>query len=208
MRTIKSAEDRRNEILDTAEELFAYQGYDNTSVQQILDKIGIAKGTFYYHFKSKEEVMDGVIDRNNDRLLTAARQVLENKELTVHEKIFQAIMSLKLDTSFGNEIIAELHKPQNALMHQKIMAVMIKGVTPILADIVREGIDQGIFHTPYPYESAEMLITYTQVVFDDALFTLTTEEQSMRIMAFIHIMECMFQVEPGSFSYVTRLFCE
>ena len=208
MRNIKSVEDRRNEILDTAEELFAYQGYDNTSVQQILDKIGIAKGTLYYHFKSKEEVMDGVINRINDRLLTAARQVLVNKELTVHEKIFQAIMSLKLDAPFGNEIIAELHKPQNALMHQKILAVMIKGVTPILADIISEGIEQGIFHTPYPYESAEMLITYTQVVFDDVLFTLTKEEQGVRIMAFIRIMECMFEVEPGSFSYVTRLFCE
>ncbi len=207
MRSIKSAEDRRNEILDTAEELFAYQGYDSTSVQQILDKIGIAKGTFYYHFKSKEEVMDGIIDRINNKLLAAARQVLDNKELTVHEKIFQAIMSLKLDTPISDEIIAELNKPQNALMHQKILTVMIKKVTPILAEIVKEGIEQGIFHTPYPYESSEMLITYTQVIFDDALFTLTMEEQGARIMAFIHIMECMFQVEPGSFSYVTRLFC-
>ncbi len=208
MRNVKSADDRRNEILDTAEELFAYQGYDNTSVQQILDKIGIAKGTFYYHFKSKEEVMDGVITRINDRLLTAARQVLVNKELTVHENIFQAIMSLKLDTPFSDEIIEQIHKPQNALMHQKILAAMIRGVTPILADIVREGIEQGIFQTPYPYESAEMLITYTQVVFDDVLFALTKKEQGIRIMAFIHNMECMFKAEPGSFSYVTQLFCE
>ncbi len=208
MRNSKSADDRRNEILDTAEELFAYQGYDNTSVQKILDKIGIAKGTFYYHFKSKEEVMDGVINRINDRLLAAARQVLVNKELTVHEKIFQAIMSLKLDTPFSDELIEQIHKPQNAQMHQKILAAMIRGVTPILADIVREGIEQGIFHTPYPYESAEMLITYTQVVFDDVLFALTKEEQGVRIMAFIHNMECMLKAEPGSFSYVTQLFCE
>lgn len=208
MRNIKSAEDRRHEILDTAEELFAYQGYENTSVQQILNRIGIAKGTFYYHFKSKEEVMDGVINRINDRLLSAARQVLMNQDLTVHEKIFQAIMSLKLDTPFSDEIIAQLHKPQNALMHQKIQAAMIKGVTPIIADILQEGIDQGTFHTPYPYESAEMLITYTQVIFDDVLFTLTKEEQGTRIMAFIHNLERMLQAEPGSFSYVTQLFCE
>ncbi len=208
MRTTKSAQDRRNEILDAAEEMFAVQGYDSTSVQQLIDKIGIAKGTFYYHFKSKEEVMDGIIDRYNSRLLSAARQVVENKELTVHEKIFQAIMSLKLDAPVGNEIIEELHKPQNALMHQKMLATMIQGVTPILAEIVKEGIEVGIFHTPYPYESAEMLITYTQVIFDDALFSLSAEEQGTRILAFIYNMECMFGAERGSFSYVTKLFCK
>ena len=73
MRNIKSAEDRRHEILDTAEELFAYQGYENTSVQQILNRIGIAKGTFYYHFKSKEEVMDRVERRIIKKLYNAYR---------------------------------------------------------------------------------------------------------------------------------------
>lgn len=207
MRISKSVEDRRKEILDTAEEMFVVHGYDNTSVQQLIDKIGIAKGTFYYHFKSKEEVMDGIINRYNTKLLAAAELVVENKELTVHEKIFQAIMYLKLEAPNGQEIMEELHKPQNALMHQKLLNTMISGVTPILSRLVKEGIEQGIFHTPYPYESSEMLITYTQVVFDGALFTQSEEEQVTRIRAFIHNMECMFQAEPGSFSYVTKLFC-
>jgi hypothetical protein len=116
-------------------------------------------------------------------------------------------MSLKLEAPIGQEIMEELHKPQNALMHQKLLSTMILGVTPILARLVKEGIEEGIFHTPFPYESSEMLITYTQVVFDGALFTLSEEAQVTRIMAFIHNMECMFQAEPGSFSYVTKLFC-
>jgi AcrR family transcriptional regulator len=61
MRVIKEPEERRNEILDTAETLFFTKGYGKTTVNDILQAIGIAKGTFYYYFKSKEEVMDAVL---------------------------------------------------------------------------------------------------------------------------------------------------
>ena len=54
MRVVKEAEERKNEILDVAERLFGEKGFDNTSTNDILEEIGIARGTLYYHFKSKE----------------------------------------------------------------------------------------------------------------------------------------------------------
>ena len=57
MRTVKNAEERRNEILDAAAELFKQKGFDGTSTGDILEKVGIARGTLYYHFKSKEDIM-------------------------------------------------------------------------------------------------------------------------------------------------------
>lgn len=59
----KEAEERKKEILDVAEELFTAKGYDNTSTTDILDRVGIARGTLYYHFKSKEEILDVLINR-------------------------------------------------------------------------------------------------------------------------------------------------
>ena len=67
MRIVKEAEERRNEILDAAERLFSGKGYNHTTINHILDEVQIAKGTFYYYFKSKEEVMDAIIDRVNSR---------------------------------------------------------------------------------------------------------------------------------------------
>ena len=64
MRVVKEAAERRKEILDAAEQLFAAKGYDKTSTNDILEKVGIARGTLYYHFKSKEDILDAVIDRN------------------------------------------------------------------------------------------------------------------------------------------------
>ena len=57
MRIVKEASERKNEILDVAERLFYERGYDNTSTNDILAEIGIARGTLYYHFKSKDYVI-------------------------------------------------------------------------------------------------------------------------------------------------------
>ena len=63
MRIVKEAAERKNEILDAAEELFAARGYEATSTGDILDRVGIARGTLYYHFRSKEEILDALTER-------------------------------------------------------------------------------------------------------------------------------------------------
>lgn len=75
MRTVKEYEERRNEILDTAEKLFVSKGYMKTTVNDILREIGIAKGTFYHYFKSKEEVMDAIITRIVNADVVAAKRL-------------------------------------------------------------------------------------------------------------------------------------
>ena len=66
MRVVKDAEERRNEILDVAERLFCAKGFDNASTNDILKEIGIARGTLYYHFKSKEDILD-LIERKKGK---------------------------------------------------------------------------------------------------------------------------------------------
>ncbi|MEG1678401.1 MAG: helix-turn-helix domain-containing protein, partial [Clostridia bacterium] len=63
MRIVKEAKERENEILDAASILFSEKGFDGTSIADILLKVGIARGTLYYHFKSKEDMMDALIER-------------------------------------------------------------------------------------------------------------------------------------------------
>ena len=63
MRIVKAAEERKQEILDAAERLFEVKGFEGTSISNILEETGIARGTLYYHFKSKEELLDAVIER-------------------------------------------------------------------------------------------------------------------------------------------------
>lgn len=206
MRIVKEAEERRNEILDAADELFAQKGFDGTSTKDILEKVGIARGTLYHHFKSKEDIMDALIERYNVRLLGAAQEIAADKSIPVVERIIRVVMALNISGGSSEEIMEHIHKPQNALMHQKIQKVIINGVPPILTGIIREGIEQGMFNTPYPYECMEMVVIYANTVFDDDMVAMTNEERMARMGAFICNVERLLGAESGSLMDTLQIF--
>lgn len=101
MRIVKEANKRKSEILDVAGELFAQKGFDGTNTNDILEKVGIARGTLYYHFKSKEDIMDALIERINTRILGAAREIAADKSISVNERIVRVIMALNVSDGDG-----------------------------------------------------------------------------------------------------------
>ena len=125
MRIVKEATERKNEILDAAAVLFMKKGFDNTSTNDILDAVGIARGTLYHHFKSKEEVMDALIDRQMEKILSAARQAAADLSVPVEERIIRTITALHIGEE-GSPMTEHLHKPQNALMQQKINQITMR----------------------------------------------------------------------------------
>ncbi|MGO4785826.1 TetR/AcrR family transcriptional regulator [Paenibacillus sp. 2KB_20] len=206
MRVVKKAEERRNEILDAADELFGQKGFDGTSTNDILEKVGIARGTLYHHFKAKEDIMDALIDRYSDGLLDAAQVIAADKTIPVVERIIRVVMAMNLSGGSSKEIMEHIHKPQNALMHQKIQKVIINGLPPILTAIIREGIEQGMFSTPFPYECMEMVVIYANTVFDDDMITLTNEERGSRMLAFVCNVERLLGAVSGSLMDVMQMF--
>ncbi|MGG3506485.1 TetR/AcrR family transcriptional regulator [Paenibacillus lautus] len=206
MRVVKKAEERRNEILDAADELFGQKGFDGTSTNDILEKVGIARGTLYHHFKSKEDIMDALIDRYSDGLLDAAQVIAADKTIPIVERIIRVVMAMNLSGGSSKEIMEHIHKPQNALMHQKIQKVIINGLPPILTAIILEGIEQGMFSTPFPYECMEMVVIYANTVFDDDMITLTNEERGSRMLAFVCNVERLLGAASGSLMDVMQMF--
>lgn len=206
MRVVKKAEERKSEILDAADELFGQKGFDGTSTTDILENVGIARGTLYHHFKSKEDIMDALIDRYTVRLLDAAQEIAVDKSIPVVERIIRVVMAMNLSGGSSKEIMEHIHKPQNALMHQKIQKVIINGLPPILTAIIREGIEQGMFSTPFPYECMEMVVIYANTVFDDDMITLTNEERGSRMLAFVCNVERLLGAASGSLMDVMQMF--
>ena len=95
MRIVKEAEERRNEILDVAERLFGTKGFDGTSTTDMLNEIGIARGTLYYHFKSKEDILDAMIERMTGSLVAKASEIVENKDVPVLQRLTLMISDMK-----------------------------------------------------------------------------------------------------------------
>ena len=197
MRVVKEATERRNEILDTAEKLFITKGYDKTSTNDILDRVGIARGTLYYHFKSKEEILNAMIERINGALITKAKTIASDTSIPVIDRIVMTIAALNVDTDIGHEIIDEVHKPQNALMHQKMQENLVTGIVPVLTDLVCEGEKQGLFSIRYPAETIEMLVLYACTAFDDRYETDGAAKEK-RIKVFLYNTEKLLGAEEGS----------
>lgn len=201
MRVVKEAEERKNEILDAAERLFALKGFDGTSTNDILEAVGIARGTLYYHFKSKEEILDAMIARITKNLMAKAAMIAEDTTIPALERITRTIMELNVDNEIGHEIMNQVHKPQNALMHQKIQQEMLAGVNPLITKLIEECIAQGICHTVYPAETVEMIMLYSNTVFDD-LVQADEQAKKRRIEAFIYNLERLFGMKAGSMQAV------
>lgn len=209
MRIVKEANERKNEILDAAAALFAQKGFDHTSTSEIMEAVGIAKGTLYHHFKSKEAIMDAIIERQSERMLAAARKTAEDRSIPVPERMLRVVMALKLEGAQGEgrrDMIEHLHKPQNALMHQKSKQIIMKEVPPILAIVLQDGIEQGLFDSPYPLECMEMSVAYLNTLLDDGIIELTEEERRGRIQAFIFHLERLLGVEQGQFDFIEKMF--
>lgn len=196
----KEAEERKKEILDVAGELFTIKGYDNTSTTDILEKVGIARGTLYYHFKSKEEILDALIERVIQGMICNVRTAISHVE-TAPQKLIVFVGSLKVDSAVGKEIADYAHKPQNALMHQKIQKALMEVVTPIAAEIIRDGINEGSFSTDYPDEAAEMLLIYSTIVFD-GMNEIEEDKWQRKAAAFVFNMERLLGIKEGSLSKI------
>lgn len=197
MRVVKEAEERKNEILDAAEKLFGAKGFDHTSTNDILNEIGIARGTLYYHFKSKEDILDAMIERITRQLIAKATDIVQKKEIPVLQRLTMTIMALNVNNELGLEVMQQVHKPQNTLMHQKMQETLLSGVNPLITGLIEEGIQQDIFRTDYPAEAVEMTMLYSSTAFD-SMTVYTEEERQRKIVAFIYNLEQLLGMEHGS----------
>lgn len=197
MRIVKDAEERRNEILDVAERLFCAKGFDNTSTNDILEEIGIARGTLYYHFKSKEDILDAMIERLTNQMLERAAVIALDESIPVLQRLTRTMLSLNVDNELGDLVMEQVHRPQNALMHQKLENMLLGRVNKLITKIAEDGIKQGIMHTDYPAEAVEMIMTYSYTAFD-SMVHYSEEEEQRKIMGFVYHAERVLGMESGA----------
>lgn len=203
MRIVKDAEERRNEILDVAERLFCTKGFDNTSTNDILTEIGIARGTLYYHFKSKEDILDAMIERLTNQMVEKASVIALDESIPVLERLTGTMLSLNVDNELGHMVMEQVHRPQNALMHQKLEHMLLGRVNRLITRITEDGIRQGIMHTDYPAEAVEMLMTYSYTAFD-SLNQYSEEEEQRKVMGFVYHAERILGMKAGALKEAMR----
>ena len=137
-------------ILDTAQRLFLEKGYDNTTIQDIVDQLGgLTKGAVYHHFKSKEAILSAVSDRlfyqNNPFDV-----VKDRTDLNGLQKLRAVARAHQSDTDSTNLTIQQLSIAPNPELLVDMIVSNRQILTPYYQAILEEGNLDGSIHTDYP----------------------------------------------------------
>lgn len=154
--------DIKQALLDTATELFYEQGYDNTSVNAIIGKVGVSKGAFYHYFKSKADVLEAVANRHIESEMKITREAAQDSCLNAVEKISMIINNVLVHKALNREehrkLSGMLEHEGNIKFLRKIAENKIKMLHLPYRTIIEQGIREGSFTVSYPEEAAEQII--------------------------------------------------
>lgn len=169
MRVTKDPEVRRKELICAAEELFREKGCEETSVSDIVAKVGVAQGTFYYYFESKDAILDAVLDHYLlDHLEPTVKNIIADGSLNATQKI-QLVINETLTFQMGEKKVIEfMHADSNRISHQKYMLKVRDTFVPLITRLLEQGIEEGVFAVPYPRETVELLLIMFAYLHDAA----------------------------------------
>ena len=191
---MKKGEKRKQELLQIAYRLFISRGYERTSVDEIIEEAGIAKGTYYYYFESKEAMLEEVIDMMIRAQEDRAAKILEG-DIAVPRKVMGILSCFRL--SGEEQAIGEaLNTPENTLMHEMTNRKIIDAITPIMSAAVEEGVTDGVFSCDHIPERVRIIMIVSNRLFDDIAFT----EDDIEV--FIDMIEKMLGAKKSVMSFI------
>lgn len=201
MRIVKKPEDRRREIVSVSKQLFLEKDYENTSIQEVIERLNIAKGTVYHYFKSKTELLDAVVQDCVDEYLVEVKKTWRGGTGSAIEKMHTLIAASKASEQLVLSIEA-LHKPGNIGMHTRLLAMTVLKLAPLYAEVIEQGCQEGIFQTDHPLECAEFLLASIQFLIDPGFYPWNSQDLVRRIAAIPSLIESQLRAPKGSFNFL------
>jgi TetR/AcrR family transcriptional repressor of nem operon len=161
-RIVKDPALRRNEILDTALRLVYSRGYEQMTIQDILNDLHLSKGAFYHYFDSKQALLESLIERMMRDAEIILLPIVHDPQLTAQEKLqrfFDASSRFKTaQKAFYLSLMRVWYADDNAIVRQKLSAAGTSWISPLLKLIICQGVAEGTFKTAYPEQCAEIVI--------------------------------------------------
>jgi AcrR family transcriptional regulator len=198
-RISKEPEKRRQDLIEAAKRLFMTKGYEQTAVSDIVKEIKVAQGTFYYHFRSKAEILEEVVRKSIFSLAEKLRLVAEREDTDALAKLNAFYDTLVEFGSPNNELIALVHDETNLMLHHKLAKTTISLVVPLLTKIIRDGTKEGVFKVAHSEETAKLLLLAVAELFHDPQVTSDAEHIQRARVTTEQSVERVLGLEEGSF---------
>ncbi len=150
MPRVVDREARRAELVSAAAAVFAEHGVANTAVSDIVGAAGVAQGTFYLYFGSKDDAVLAVAERFGDKMIEGIEQAVAVPQMPAIRKLL-ALRDVFGDSTAiagASELIEVLHHPGNRAIHDRLAEHLTPRLVAIVQGIVEQGVDEGVFAVP------------------------------------------------------------
>jgi AcrR family transcriptional regulator len=191
-RTVKPAEfaAKRSEILDAAQRLVFTKGYEQMSIQDILDDVRISSGAFHHYFASRGALLEAFIERIKAESEKPLLPIIHDPHLTAIEKLqgfFDTLDQLRIALKADVVQLARVwYTDGNAVVRQKVDEAVLRQRAPLLTEIVLQGIREGVFTITHPDTAGEVILVLLQGMGNTharMLLSLEQESDDLRCIA-------------------------
>jgi AcrR family transcriptional regulator len=205
---------RRDAFLDVAEQLMRSRGWEQVTVQEIIDAAGASKGAFYHYFDSRDALLEGVIERMTEMGMAIVEPIVDDPDLPATDKL-QAVFATagRWKTERSDLLLALMrswYSDENDVVRLRVARAGAARITPALARIVRQGAAEGTFSASSPDHAAAILVAMLNGSSDE-IGRLALERQDGRVTfeeverfmsAYEEAIERILGLPPGSFILV------
>lgn len=195
--------DKREKIITAMEQLMCIMPDKEISVNMIAEKAGIGKGSVYYYFDSKDEILDAVIERCYKKAIHEFIGSIPQGAAALEriKRLFYCMIKQEFQDNQKN-LILSLHLHESVALHNKMKMMAIQEVSPILTELLIEGCAEGTIRTETPKESAEMIVAVITYFLDNTVFPADWESMQKKLKIFATVLDTSLHAAPGSFDFL------
>lgn len=197
----RGTEERRAELLEAARKLFVRDGFNDVSVSQIVRGVGVAQGTFYYYFDSKEAALDALVGVYVQGVAARLAEVAGDETREPHLAIQEMV---RTELEFDEQRARELGAIRGADAHTKLFSATVRALTPIYARVLERGQGTHGFRPGAPDLLGEIIVLTTHSLLDRDLMGWTDREYARRRRELAGLLCVILGIPHGSVDLVGR----
>jgi AcrR family transcriptional regulator len=157
---------RRDAFLDVAQRLIVTKGYEQMSIQDVLDALEASRGALYHYFDSKQALLDAVVERFADEALETINPILADSKLPALTKLERVLGQIARFKAEQKELVLAIlevwNSDGNALVRERLRQLTAKRMLPILTLVIRQGVEEGLITASDPEETARVILYLMQ----------------------------------------------
>jgi len=164
-RSVKPVEyaEKRNAILDVAQRYITTKGYEQMTTQDILEALQISRGAFYHYFESKQALLEALVERIGEQAEQLLLPIVSDREMPAQDKLLRVFAVLNQYKQANLDLIFVFlriwYADENALFRHKLYQARLTRLTPLLSQIIQQGVEEGVFTTPFPDQAARTILS-------------------------------------------------